>query len=56
LRGGFASADTAGPSTHLEEATLSEGPLRGIRIVDLSIALSGPWGVGILADQGAYVV
>ncbi|HKA16177.1 MAG TPA: CoA transferase [Myxococcota bacterium] len=32
------------------------GPLAGIRIVDLSIALSGPWAVGILADQGADVV
>src|ERR1700752_374234 len=32
------------------------GPLEGIRIVDLSIALSGPWAVGILADQGAEVV
>ena len=28
------------------------GPLDGIRIVDLSIALTGPWAVGILADQG----
>jgi crotonobetainyl-CoA:carnitine CoA-transferase CaiB-like acyl-CoA transferase len=33
-----------------------KGPLDGIRIVDLSIALSGPWAVGILADQGAEVV
>jgi crotonobetainyl-CoA:carnitine CoA-transferase CaiB-like acyl-CoA transferase len=32
------------------------GPLHGIRIIDLSIALSGPWAVGILADQGADVV
>jgi crotonobetainyl-CoA:carnitine CoA-transferase CaiB-like acyl-CoA transferase len=33
-----------------------KGPLHGIRIVDLSIALSGPWAVGMLADQGADVV
>jgi len=32
------------------------GPLAGIRIIDTSIALSGPWAVGILADQGADVV
>jgi crotonobetainyl-CoA:carnitine CoA-transferase CaiB-like acyl-CoA transferase len=32
------------------------GPLAGIRIVDLSIALSGPWAVALLADQGAEVV
>lgn len=32
------------------------GPMDGIRIVDLTIALSGPWAVGILTDQGAQVV
>jgi len=32
------------------------GPLDGIRIVDLTIALAGPWAVGILCDQGASVV
>jgi crotonobetainyl-CoA:carnitine CoA-transferase CaiB-like acyl-CoA transferase len=32
------------------------GPLDGIRIVDCSIALAGPWAVGILADQGAKVI
>jgi crotonobetainyl-CoA:carnitine CoA-transferase CaiB-like acyl-CoA transferase len=30
--------------------------LDGIRIVDLTIALSGPWAAGILADQGASVI
>jgi crotonobetainyl-CoA:carnitine CoA-transferase CaiB-like acyl-CoA transferase len=28
----------------------------GVRIVDLTIALSGPWAAGLLADQGAEVV
>ncbi len=32
------------------------GPMNGIKIVDLSIALTGPWAVGILADQGASVI
>jgi crotonobetainyl-CoA:carnitine CoA-transferase CaiB-like acyl-CoA transferase len=32
------------------------GPLDGIRVVDLTIALSGPLAIGILADQGADVV
>src|SRR5262245_61943691 len=32
------------------------GPLAGVRVVDLSIALSGPLAVGLLADQGAEVV
>jgi crotonobetainyl-CoA:carnitine CoA-transferase CaiB-like acyl-CoA transferase len=31
-------------------------PLEGVRIVDLSIALTGPYAVALLADQGADVV
>jgi crotonobetainyl-CoA:carnitine CoA-transferase CaiB-like acyl-CoA transferase len=30
--------------------------MHGIKIVDLSIALSGPWAVGMLCDQGAEVI
>ena len=33
-----------------------EGPLAGIRIVDLSTAATGPYAVTLLADQGADVV
>jgi crotonobetainyl-CoA:carnitine CoA-transferase CaiB-like acyl-CoA transferase len=32
------------------------GPLEGVKIVDLSVAIAGPWAVGMLADQGADVV
>ena len=32
------------------------GPLAGIRVVDLSSMLSGPWAADILGDQGADVV
>ena len=32
------------------------GPLTGIRVVDLSSMLSGPWAADILGDQGADVV
>ncbi len=28
------------------------GPLQGIRILDLSIALTGPYAAALLADQG----
>ena len=31
-------------------------PLEGIRILDLSIALTGPYAVALLADQGAEVI
>jgi crotonobetainyl-CoA:carnitine CoA-transferase CaiB-like acyl-CoA transferase len=34
----------------------SGAPLAGVRIVDLSIALTGPYAVALLADQGADVV
>ena len=34
----------------------STGPMRGIRIVDFSIALTGPYAAALLADQGAEVV
>ncbi|MBW0113733.1 CaiB/BaiF CoA transferase family protein [Pseudonocardia abyssalis] len=32
------------------------GPLAGIRVVDLSAMLSGPWAADILGDQGADVI
>ena len=34
----------------------TRGPMDGVRIVDLSIALAGPWATSMLADQGADVV
>ncbi len=33
-----------------------EGPMHGIKIVELSTALAGPWATAILADQGASVI
>jgi len=32
------------------------GPLDGIRIVDLSVALTGPLATGMLVDQGAECI
>jgi crotonobetainyl-CoA:carnitine CoA-transferase CaiB-like acyl-CoA transferase len=33
-----------------------DGPLRGIEVLDLSIALTGPYAAALLADQGASVI
>ena len=35
---------------------MSGGPLAGIRVLDLSAMLSGPWAADILGDQGADVI
>lgn len=32
------------------------GPLSGVRVLDLSAMLSGPWSADILGDQGAEVI
>jgi len=36
--------------------TQHTGPLAGIKVLDLSIALTGPYAAALLADQGAEVV
>ena len=35
---------------------MNTGPMAGVRVLDLSIALTGPYAVALLADQGAEVV
>jgi crotonobetainyl-CoA:carnitine CoA-transferase CaiB-like acyl-CoA transferase len=35
---------------------MTSGPLEGVRVLDLSIALTGPYAAALFADQGAEVV
>ncbi|HEY1988501.1 MAG TPA: CoA transferase [Acidimicrobiales bacterium] len=44
-----------GTTTATSEGT-ARGPLAGVKVLDLSIALTGPYAVALLADQGAEVV
>lgn len=43
------SSPSGSPST-------SSGPLSGVKVVDLSVMISGPWAAMMMADQGADVI
>src|SRR5690606_4890366 len=44
------------PTPHPEGVRGMTGPLDGVRVLDLSIALTGPYAAALMADQGAEVV
>jgi len=46
---------TASPFSHAERSG-PPGPLSGVRVLDLSAYIAGPYGCTLLADQGAQVV
>ena len=35
---------------------LNRGPLQGVKVLDLSAYIAGPYGCSLLADQGAWVI
>ena len=35
---------------------MSNGPLAGVKVLDISIALTGPYAVALMADQGAEAI
>lgn len=39
-----------------QRSLIVNGPLEGVRVLDLSAMLSGPWAADILGDQGAEVI
>jgi len=40
----------------MTQSTVHTGPLSGVKVLDLSIALTGPYAAALLADQGADVI
>ena len=43
-------------ASSLPQRTGSQGPLSGIRVIDLSAYIAGPYGCSLLADQGAEII
>jgi hypothetical protein len=56
VRGGGGGINTEQCSATAQPPRALPGPLSGIRVLDMSAVISGPWAASVLADQGADVI